>query len=77
MGLLYFFCQIAFSIFIVLWAIVMLEFWKRKEKLTALYWGMIDFEKDEISRPGAQCDVTDVIRYHDHNLYTCLVLHLY
>jgi hypothetical protein len=30
-----------------------LEFWKRKEKLTALKWGMIDFEKDEVSRPGA------------------------
>jgi hypothetical protein len=43
--------QIGFSIFIVLWAIMMLEFWKRKEKLTALSWGMIDFEKSEVSRP--------------------------
>ena len=44
--------QIGFSMFIVLWAILMLEYWKRKEKLTALYWGMIDFEKSEVTRPG-------------------------
>jgi hypothetical protein len=30
----------------------MLEFWKRKEKLTAMKWGMIDFEKNEVTRPG-------------------------
>ena len=44
--------QIGFSVFIVIWAIVMLEYWKRKEKLTALYWGMIGFEKNEVTRPG-------------------------
>ena len=30
----------------------MLEFWKRKEKLTALEWGMIGFEDEEVNRPG-------------------------
>jgi anoctamin-10/anoctamin-7 len=40
-----------FSVFIVLWAIVMLEFWKRKEKLTAMHWGMVGFEGKEVNRP--------------------------
>jgi len=43
--------QIAYSIFLVLWAIIMLEFWKRREKFTALQWGMIGFEDSEITRP--------------------------
>lgn len=40
-----------FSVFIVLWAIVMLEYWKRKEKVTAMQWGMIGFESKEVNRP--------------------------
>ena len=47
--------QIAFAVFIVIWAVVMLEFWKRKEKLTVLEWGMIGFEDEEVDRPGG-CD---------------------
>lgn len=43
--------QIAYAIFLALWAVVMLEFWKRQEKLTALKWGMIGFEDSEITRP--------------------------
>eukprot|EP01039_Chlorochromonas_danica_P004477 gene4477-4905_t len=39
-----------FSFFVALWAITMLEFWKRREKRTALKWGMIDFETDEVDR---------------------------
>lgn len=53
--------QIGFSIFIVLWAICMLEFWKRKEKLTALSWGMIDFEKTEVTRPGRKSAAHDQV----------------
>lgn len=41
-----------YSFFIALWAVCMLEFWKRKEKTTALDWGMIDFERNEHDRPG-------------------------
>jgi hypothetical protein len=44
--------QIAYAVFIVLWAIFMLEFWKRKEKLIAVEWGMTGFEDDEQDRPG-------------------------
>lgn len=40
-----------FSLFISLWAVCMLEFWKRKEKGIALEWGTIDFETDEVDRP--------------------------
>jgi hypothetical protein len=37
-----------------LWATLYLESWKRKEKRTALEWGMIDFESEEQSRPEFQ-----------------------
>jgi hypothetical protein len=30
----------------------MLEFWKRKEKMTAIEWGMTGFEDEEVNRPG-------------------------
>ena len=48
--------QIGFAIFIVIWAVVMLEFWKRKEKLTSLEWGMTDYEEEEVARPGKKRD---------------------
>jgi hypothetical protein len=41
-----------YSFFIALWAVCMLEFWKRKEKSTALQWGTINFEIQELDRPG-------------------------
>jgi hypothetical protein len=40
-----------FSIFIVLWAIIMLEYWKRKEKVQAMKWGTVGFELKEVDRP--------------------------
>ena len=40
-----------FSAFIVLWAIVMLEYWKRKENKTALEWGTTGFEDNEVDSP--------------------------
>lgn len=40
-----------FSVFIVLWAIVMLEYWKRKEKMQAMMWGTVGFEMKEVDRP--------------------------
>jgi hypothetical protein len=39
-----------YSLFIVMWGVLMLEFWKRKEKFTALEWGMLDFEATEAIR---------------------------
>ena len=44
--------QIAFAVFIVIWAVIMLEFWKRKEKMTAIEWGLTGFEDEEVDRPG-------------------------
>ena len=40
-----------FSFFIALWAVLMLEYWKRKEQYTALAWGMTNFEATETERP--------------------------
>ena len=40
-----------FSVFICLWAILMLEAWKREEKRIALRWGMTNFETKELDRP--------------------------
>lgn len=40
-----------FSFCIALWAIVMLEFWKRREKTVALEWGTLGFESTEQDRP--------------------------
>lgn len=40
-----------FSVFIVLWAIIMLEYWKRAEKIQAMKWGTVGFESKEVDRP--------------------------
>jgi len=40
-----------FSFFIALWAVCMLEFWKRKEKTVAIEWGTEGCEEDEPDRP--------------------------
>eukprot|EP01038_Epipyxis_sp_PR26KG_P011020 gene11020-14800_t len=43
-----------FATFVALWSTVMLEYWKRKEKLTSMRWGMVGFEDDEQARPEFQ-----------------------
>ena len=43
-----------FGIFISLWAVLMLQFWKRTEKEVAMEWGMLDFETAEPERPEYQ-----------------------
>lgn len=43
-----------FGVIITLWAIGMLEGWKRKEAITAMEWGMSSFESSEIDRPEFQ-----------------------
>jgi len=40
-----------FAIFVTLWAVFMLEGWKRKENRYAMEWGMTDFEDVESDRP--------------------------
>ena len=39
-----------YSFFVSIWAIFMLEFWKRRENRTAMEWGMIDTE-DQVLQP--------------------------
>jgi anoctamin-10 len=34
-----------FALVITVWAVMFLEFWKREEKTTAMFWGMTDFER--------------------------------
>ena len=41
----------AFAFLMCIWAIIMLEFWKRREAELALSWGTIDFEDIEEVRP--------------------------
>lgn len=40
-----------FATFIALWATLFLEFWKRKEITTAMEWGTVGFEEEELPRP--------------------------
>jgi hypothetical protein len=40
-----------YSLVVTVWSICMLEYWKRQEATTALYWGMSDFEQLEQDRP--------------------------
>lgn len=40
-----------FAVFIALWCVLMLEYWKRKENTLALEWGMTGFEEEELNRP--------------------------
>jgi hypothetical protein len=46
-----------FSVFIALWAVFMLEFWKRKEKTLAMKWGTLDFESNETDRPDFRGEI--------------------
>jgi hypothetical protein len=41
-----------FAGFMAAWATFYLEFWKRREKYTAMKWGMIGFEEEEEARPS-------------------------
>lgn len=39
-----------FATFIAIWSTFFLEYWKRKEKTTAMKWGMVGFEEEEQAR---------------------------
>jgi hypothetical protein len=43
------------------WAILMLQAWKRREKYVALEWGMAGFGVDELNRPGTINPVVGLI----------------
>ena len=45
------------SFCVVLWVILMMQYWLRKEKAIALTWGMIDYEKIEPDRAGFTFDI--------------------
>jgi len=59
-----------FSFIISMWAVIMLEFWKRKEKRQAYEWGMTDFEVNERDRPDYRGTVIksfvtgEMVRYY-------------
>ena len=40
-----------FAVLMMLWGVLMLKFYKRKESRTALEWGMSDYESKEVDRP--------------------------
>ena len=48
-----------YAFIVAMWAIVMLEFWKREESMTSLKWGMVGYEDTERDRPGTalECSV--------------------
>lgn len=48
-----------FSVLIALWAVFMLELWKRKEKTIAMVWGTLGFEETEVDRPDFQGETID------------------
>lgn len=58
-----------FSVLITIWAIVMLEYWKREEKTTALVWGMTDFESEEPDRPEFHGELIRSYIDGSHTLY--------
>lgn len=51
---------VVFSVFVSLWSIFMLEFWKRKEKTAAMKWGMVGFEDEQKDRPEFTGDKMEV-----------------
>ena len=40
-----------FGLLMSFWAIIFLEFWKRKQVMQALKWGMVDYKQAELVRP--------------------------
>ena len=46
-----------FAVFVTIWAVCMMEFWKQKEATKAMEWGMADFESEEQDRPEFHGDI--------------------
>jgi hypothetical protein len=47
-----------FAVFIVVWAMLFYEFWRRQEVKYSIYWGQTDFEEDQVER----VDFSGVVR---------------
>jgi hypothetical protein len=47
-----------FAIFVVVWAMLFYEFWRRQEVKYSIYWGQTNFEEDQVER----VDFSGVIR---------------
>mmetsp|Transcript_6784 Transcript_6784/g.10767 ORF Transcript_6784/g.10767 Transcript_6784/m.10767 type:complete len:757 (-) Transcript_6784:247-2517(-) len=45
------------GVFVAFWAVLLLEYWKRKEVRLAMEWGMTDFEEAEKDRPEFKGDI--------------------
>lgn len=56
-----------FALFIAGWAVFMLEFWKRKQAMTAYRWGMDNFEDEQIDRPEFKGEGEGVYASTDSN----------
>jgi len=41
----------AFMIFVIIWSVCFVDFWKRRENYLAAQWGMHNFERKAVSRP--------------------------
>lgn len=54
-----------FSIVVIIWASLMLNFWVLRESKSALDWGMLDFESKEKIRPAFQSQGDDVAEKED------------
>ena len=60
----------SFAIFVTIWAVCMMEYWKQTEATTAMKWGMSEFESAEEDRPEFRGEVVaspidgNTIRYY-------------
>ncbi|KAF9579680.1 hypothetical protein BGW38_003964, partial [Lunasporangiospora selenospora] len=48
--------SIIYGVFVILWAIVFTECWRRREKELALWWGVLHVSKTEVRRPSFKGD---------------------
>jgi len=48
-----------YAFVVAMWAIVMLEYWKREENMTSLKWGMVGYEDTERDRPDFKGKMID------------------
>jgi hypothetical protein len=66
-----------FAIFVAVWAVLLMEFWKQKEATQAMRWGMSDFESEEQDRPEfkgeiiASCVDGSDITYYPESKRVC------
>lgn len=49
--------QFWFGLFLSIWAVLMLEFWKRAEVTLVMQWGMTGFEEEEPQRPDFEGEI--------------------